>query len=238
MGVPEENAVSKEATPNGAANGHQEEALPSYQPVAEQQPAAVHDAPQPLPDISLGRDFAEQILREPLKDGSQFYHTVSEGVCLVHLKLLHAIQNMKEDVGYTDGLFGIWDSLVTDSKGLAFDSIPLPAGTNTAKMTEDDKRQVLLSKLREKRWAIFVARAVDRYETWWASQGGIMLTEDDMSVADGSNYMRYPSAKSQFVWKVSMLPPLGMLLSRPTKVSKYVLTLGGRRAHGHAYTYA
>lgn len=218
MGVPEENAVSKEAMPNDSTNGHQEEALPSYQPAADQQPAAVQ-ASQALPDISLERDFAEQILQKPLKDGSQFYNTVSEGVCLVHLKLLHAIQNMKEDVGYTDGLFGIWDSLVTDSKGLAFDSIPLPAGTNTTKMTENDKRQILLSKLREKRWAIFVARAVDRYETWWASQGGIMLTEDDMSVADGSNYMRYPGMKSQFVWKDSMLPPLGRLLSHPDKVS-------------------
>ncbi|EHL02280.1 hypothetical protein M7I_1683 [Glarea lozoyensis 74030] len=30
--------------------------------------------------------------------------------CLAHLKLLHAIQALKLDIGYTDGLFGIWDA--------------------------------------------------------------------------------------------------------------------------------
>ncbi|KAI1025293.1 hypothetical protein LB505_009619 [Fusarium chuoi] len=32
---------------------------------------------------------------------------------------------------------------------------------------EDKKKS--LSKVREKRWALFVARAVDRYEAWWDS---------------------------------------------------------------------
>ena len=30
--------------------------------------------------------------------------------CLIHLKLLSALHNLKEDVGYTDGLFGLWDA--------------------------------------------------------------------------------------------------------------------------------
>jgi hypothetical protein len=64
---------------------------------------------------------------------------------VAHLKLLHAFSNLKEDVGYKSGLFGL---------GI---------------MNEDDEHadKELLAKVREKRWAIYVARAVDRFEVWW-----------------------------------------------------------------------
>ncbi len=134
---------------------------------------------------------------------------VTESRCLVHLKLLHAINAMKEDVGYTDGLWGIWDSLVTDSKGYSLDPTGIHSDNEKAKMTEDEEKKMMLSKLREKRWAIFVARAVDRYEAWWNAQEIMMLTEGDMTVKDGDNYMRFPSTSRKFDWQVSTLPPLG-----------------------------
>jgi len=31
-------------------------------------------------------------------------------LCLAHLKLLTVFHNLKEDIGYTDGLFDLWDS--------------------------------------------------------------------------------------------------------------------------------
>lgn len=60
--------------------------------------------------------------------------------CLAHLKLLFAFQSLKEDVGYTDGLFGLWDSLAG----------PLEEKKSVeAKM--QDKQLQLLSQIREKR---------------------------------------------------------------------------------------
>lgn len=68
---------------------------------------------------------------------------------IAHLKLLECFYRLKQSIGSQDGLFGILDELVT-GHGLP----------NT------DKTAECLSKLAEKRWAIFVQRAVERYETW------------------------------------------------------------------------
>ena len=71
--------------------------------------------------------------------------------CLAHLKLLEAFHQLREDVATTDGLFGLQDSLVSaDSTG----------------STEQERAELLL-KIREKRWAIYVTKAAQRYETWW-----------------------------------------------------------------------
>ncbi|KAK7951046.1 uncharacterized protein PG986_006774 [Apiospora aurea] len=86
--------------------------------------------------------------------------------CLAHLKLLRAFEGLKSRTGLTDGLWDIWDSRAQNaSRGGPLD---------------------ILVKLREKRWAVYVARAVDRYEAWWKSFVPTMLTEFDM-VADGKD---------------------------------------------------
>lgn len=64
--------------------------------------------------------------------------------CIAHLKLLEAFQKLREQVASDDGLFAITP----------------PSGDQAA----DTKMQALI---REKRWAVFVARAVDRFERWW-----------------------------------------------------------------------
>lgn len=65
--------------------------------------------------------------------------------CVAHLKLLEAFHQLREDVSTNDGLFGISDQLASlSSKG--------------------DKG---LATVREKRWAVYVARAADRFESWW-----------------------------------------------------------------------
>ncbi|QIW99532.1 hypothetical protein AMS68_005050 [Peltaster fructicola] len=68
--------------------------------------------------------------------------------CVAHLKLLECFYRLQQKIGSTDGLYGIHDSAVL--------SIGLP----------DDSIAELLSKLAEKRWAVYVARAVDRFESW------------------------------------------------------------------------
>src|SRR5690242_1185923 len=63
----------------------------------------------------------------------------SAETCLAHLKLLFAIQAMKEDVGYTDGLWGLWDSRAG----------PLdPSVQSVAEKMQDSQLQIL-SQLRE-----------------------------------------------------------------------------------------
>lgn len=136
--------------------------------------------------------------------------------CLAHLKLLHAIQSMKEDVGYTDGLWNIWDSRA-DAEGDidvddAQESEALPSGKKNNKRTPDDDRKIRLSKIREKRWALFVARAVDRYEAWWATFPQAMLRENDMVDGSGSVYHEFVYPKTCMKWTAATIPPLDVLM--------------------------
>ena len=87
--------------------------------------------------------------------------SVTADTCLAHLKLLFAFQNLKEAVGYTDGLWQIYDSRV----------FPRTKDIDTLQDADklDDQIKKNLSLLREKRWALYVARASDRYEAWWNS---------------------------------------------------------------------
>ncbi|KAF2170866.1 hypothetical protein M409DRAFT_51114 [Zasmidium cellare ATCC 36951] len=72
--------------------------------------------------------------------------------CIAHLKVLECFYRLKQTVGSTDGLFGIEDKFVTGHT-----------------ITQSDKTGELLAKLAEKRWAVYLHRAVDRFETWSAA---------------------------------------------------------------------
>ncbi|KAK6070905.1 alpha-ketoglutarate-dependent sulfonate dioxygenase [Seiridium cupressi] len=113
---------------------------------------------------------------------------------LVHLKLLQAFENLKHTVGNCDGLWDIWDH--------AND-----ASTESHQMQE--QRQRYSSKAREKRWAVFVARAVDRYESWWKSFVPDMLTDNDMLAesGQGSKYGAFVSQDEAVIWTPESLPP-------------------------------
>ncbi|KAH6652037.1 hypothetical protein BKA67DRAFT_660806 [Truncatella angustata] len=111
--------------------------------------------------------------------------------CLAHLRLLRAFEVLKRKTGYTDGLWDIWDSRAQNKLDI-------------------------LSKLREKRWAIFVARAVDRYEAWWKSFVPDMLKEKDMlrgdSEARSSSFECFTSVHNLMKWTLASLPPPDILL--------------------------
>ena len=73
---------------------------------------------------------------------------------------------------------------------------------------------MVLSRLREKRWALFVARAVDRYEAWWKSRFRLTLTEDDMGANTSfrERYLDFPTRSgARMNWSAAELPPLGKL---------------------------
>lgn len=119
--------------------------------------------------------------------------------CLAHLKLLHAFHALKEDIGYTDGIFGLWDSRVEVYK------------------LEDNDRDQALAKTREKRWAVYLARAVERFEEWWANvlcprEGGRRIEGKEM-VEDNPGFTGFPSNGKAQKWTTEMLPPIGMSIS-------------------------
>ncbi|KAK4223575.1 hypothetical protein QBC38DRAFT_45740 [Podospora fimiseda] len=147
-------------------------------------------------------------------------HDPNSERCLAHLKLLFTIQTMKEEVGYTDGLFGLWDSLAGP-----IDELVPPGSPDTKKekgVTVGDELQKILrdrifsnlSLMREKRWALYVARAVDRYETWWKTLPGKPLTEFDMETPGSTTYADFPSDVPMllFGWNEENLPPLDVLM--------------------------
>ena len=70
--------------------------------------------------------------------------------CIAHLKLLEAFHQLREDIALTDGLFGICDDFAD------------------TKVTAPEKAELLV-KIREKRWAVYVARAAKRFEKWWTA---------------------------------------------------------------------
>lgn len=119
---------------------------------------------------------------------------VDADTCLAHLKLLFAFHSLKEDIGYSDGLFQISDSRAFHSSGAAKDKDfdPIPA----------------LAKLREKRWALYVARAVDRYEAWWNSFALDPLVASDLH-GSSAKYSGFANGDKAQNWGPEMLPPLG-----------------------------
>ena len=125
--------------------------------------------------------------------------------CLVHLKLLNAIHALKEDIGYTDGLFGLWDSRV-ETAGL-----------------DAQVRDKALAKTREKRWSLYLARAVARFEEWWVlvlcpREHGTRLLGKDM-VEDNAAFTQFTSQGVVRKFTTAMLPPLGKSTNLTTKLS-------------------
>lgn len=132
--------------------------------------------------------------------------------CLAHLKLLSVFHVLKEDVGYTDGLFNLWD----------------------AKFESVDGRDEALSKMREKRWALYIARAVERFEDWWLKvlfniEKGKRLETKDM-VSRNRNFAEFTRRGRVQSWDTTMLPPMGKHI-QPSTVDH---TDGTRCPHGMA----
>jgi hypothetical protein len=114
-------------------------------------------------------------------------------LCLAHLKLLTVFHNLKEEIGYTDGLFDLWDSRCDI------------AGEN---------RGEALVKTREKRWALYIARAVERFQEWWLKvlcrqEESTRLQQKDMLSAN-HKFRDFPKRGVARRWDTAGLPPIGM----------------------------
>jgi hypothetical protein len=119
------------------------------------------------------------------------------GQCIAHLKLLEAFHALRQAVSKTEGLFGIHNEL---------------ASIRTGRYKEE------LLKIFEKRWAIYVTRAADRFESWcetcvpssFNGQVRPRFAQRDLSGKGEVEFPHYPKGGVPIQFTADNLPPLGM----------------------------
>ena len=109
--------------------------------------------------------------------------------CIAHLKLLEAINQLRDDVATQDGLYGLKDSMVPET-------------------ASDKTRSQTLTHIREKRWAVYVNIAVKRFQKYFQTlqPESRMIDIETMKVPD---YEYITHVKEQLKFDVDRLPPLG-----------------------------
>ena len=109
--------------------------------------------------------------------------------CIAHLKMLEAFSQLREEVSTTDGLYGLKDSLV-------------PFTNDEQKMSQS------LAKVREKRWAVYVTIAAQRFIRYWdiTQPGSVMLTQ---ARTQSPMYANVTDQGSPINFTQDNLPPLG-----------------------------
>nr|POE65285.1 glycine-rich domain-containing protein 2 [Quercus suber] len=166
---------------------------PEPPPAGYELPDYDHEHALPPPDITAG--FNNLTLGSSTKDD-----VPTPDECVAHLKLLECFYRLKQKIGSSDGLFGIRNELAHD---YAQDA------------NRQDKTPELLSKLAEKRWAIYVTRAVDRFATWSASiiPDPDPVTVDSLRIAGAQGLLCQPKSSHQPLrFDRSNLPPVDVLM--------------------------
>lgn len=129
-------------------------------------------------------------LFENLGPVDTFQALPTPATCLVHLQFLTALQALRQDIGQLDGFMGLWDADATNDKAKT-------------------------SEVSEKRWSLYVERAVDRYATWWDVQRSPYppLTEKMMSETNTARFEAFPKQPQPAdFWTPETLPPLDVLM--------------------------
>ncbi|EED20429.1 conserved hypothetical protein [Talaromyces stipitatus ATCC 10500] len=117
---------------------------------------------------------------------------VEKDRCILHLKLLAALADLRETISTIDGLFGIHDS-------------------QADKFGDETSKTKALIRIREKRWAVYTARAVDRYADWWKNCVPVSETSPTVSMMRSSGYVALTSS-TPISWTAKNLPPLDVLM--------------------------
>ena len=118
--------------------------------------------------------------------------------CLVHLKLLTTFHRLRQDIATTDGLFDIHDNI----------AVSISSAAETKHYAD------LLRKVREKRWVVYVVKAVHRFERYWAVLNRKpMLKQRDIGI-EAINATVEKKLRD-FGWSVDTLLPLGQYFLFP-----------------------
>ena len=108
---------------------------------------------------------------------------VSPRECQQHLQLLRCFLNLKRVVSETKGLFKT-------------------EHTHDVRMEQDPGTRQ--SIIKERRWSIYVSRAVRRFSIWWAC-----LPASHASGLSSSEIPEKPVAHGGWIWESDKMPPLG-----------------------------
>lgn len=144
-----------------------------------------------------------------LDNGDEKYNFPTSDETIAHLKLLECFYRLRQTIGSTDGLFGISDSLVTGP------------GIDASELEQLES----LSQLAEKRWSIYVSRAVDRFDVWirnfvpdqqmasldWMQKGGLQAVYYQSPPPLDFSKDNLPPIDVLMVWHAYMLNPRAYL---------------------------
>lgn len=114
--------------------------------------------------------------------------TVTRDQCVVHLKFLAALADLRDSISADDGLFGIHDAVANDYP---------------------DRRNETLARIREKRWAVYTTKAVERYSIWWQKCLPNFGSRPTLEVLRHSSYNSITELSTRIVWHQESMPPLG-----------------------------
>ncbi|KAJ5232183.1 hypothetical protein N7468_005139 [Penicillium chermesinum] len=122
--------------------------------------------------------------------------TVTRDQCVAHLKFLAVLADLRDVISNTDGLFGINNSDV-DGK------FSQPTDQNAAR-----------AKIKEKRWAVYTARAADRYTAWWFNCLPVSQSRATLKMVKDEHYEQItsPDKASDISWSTNNLPPIDILM--------------------------
>ncbi|KAH8423186.1 uncharacterized protein LDX57_000940 [Aspergillus melleus] len=123
--------------------------------------------------------------------GPAVYTTVTQDECIAHLKFLAALADLRDSIAGIKDLFCIHD--------------PNPS---VFEQVIDEAR----ARVKEKRWAVYTARAVERYTVWWKTC--VAKTHPTISVKDfeSKSYNTITENHQRLGWSPETLPPLDVLM--------------------------
>jgi hypothetical protein len=115
--------------------------------------------------------------------GASVATTVTSDQCAAHLKFLAALADLRDRVANDDGLFGIVHGA--------------------------DATQPTAAAAKEKRWAVYTARAVERYRAWWFKCVPSHGAPPTLADLQRRQYRYIVACDEQLGFLEFRLPPLG-----------------------------
>ncbi|RLM01276.1 hypothetical protein CFD26_104085 [Aspergillus turcosus] len=155
---------------------------------------AANDADRPSAEQPPGYDqIDEQAPAIPPLDlshnaGSSNSTTVTRDQCVVHLKFLASLADLRDSVAGNEGLFGLHEPPLSEFP---------------------EHVEEVRARIREKRWAVYTARAVDRYTKWWETCIPSNRPCPRLKDLENQSYDRITEGNHLLSWSKDSLPPLG-----------------------------
>ena len=191
----EQEAKAEEAANH--SNGQTSDPVPHYSisevPPPDYQADDGDDAVAP-PDYTAG--FANLSISDaPTSDIPSVNETIA------HLKTLECFSRLRQSIASTDGLFGIENATIVEI-------------ARTSSLANGEGADELLPRLAEKRWAVYITRAVDRFHAWISAAvpASPMPTMAEMERDGRNGQITNPD------YVKTAMPPIGALNMPPLDV--------------------